>query len=98
MAGSERNAMILVTRLNGVPFAVNADLIERVEGGADTVLTMVDGHKYVVAEPVEEIINRIAAFRASILVVADHIQHEPARPASRRLRLVTDQTDKILER
>lgn len=67
--------MILLTRLNGVPFAVNADLIERVETVPDTVVTLVDGHKYVVSETADEVIERVLQFRASILVTADHIQH-----------------------
>jgi len=82
--------MILVTRLNGSHFALNADLIERVEGNPDTVLTMVDGTKYVVAESVAEVIDRVVAFRASILVVADNLQREPDLPTIRRLRLVRD--------
>jgi len=82
--------MILVTRLNGVPFAVNADLIERVEMNPDTVLAMVDGHKYIVSESAQEIVDRIIAFRASILVVADQIQRDPDTNQPRRLRLVTD--------
>lgn len=75
--------MILLTRLNGVPFAVNADLIERVETVPDTVVTLVDGHKYVVTESAAEVIERILEFRASILVVADQIQHQPVLPQQR---------------
>ena len=37
--------MILLTRLNGPPFALNADLIERAEATPDTVITLVDGTK-----------------------------------------------------
>lgn len=84
--------MILVTRLNGSPFALNADLIERVEGHPDTVLTMVDGTKYVVHESVQEVIDRVVAYRASILVVADNLQREPDLPTIRRLRLVRGET------
>ena len=35
--------MIIVTRLNGPPFALNPDLIERADATPDTVLTLVDG-------------------------------------------------------
>ncbi len=82
--------MILLTRLNGLPFAINADLIERVEITPDTVLSLVDGKKYVVGETAQEVIDRVVAFRASILVVADQLQRDPDLPSSRRLRLVTD--------
>lgn len=63
--------MILLTRLNGVPFAVNADLIERVDSTPDTVVTMIDGRKYVVLESTDDVIERVVAFRASILTAAD---------------------------
>ncbi|GAB3356491.1 flagellar FlbD family protein [Modestobacter lapidis] len=62
--------MIRVTRLNGEHFAVNADLIERVEGHPDTVITLQEGNKYVVAESVEQVIREIRDYRASIQAVA----------------------------
>lgn len=65
--------MIVVTRLNGPPLALNCDLIERVEATPDTVLTLVDGTKYVVQEPVEEVVDRIREFRASVLVLAQRL-------------------------
>jgi len=81
--------MILVTRLNGAPFAVNADLIERVEVTPDTVLSLVDGRKYVVTESAQEVIDRIVAFRAAVLVMADQYQRvEPTPSPGRVLHLV----------
>jgi flagellar protein FlbD len=68
--------VIWVTRLNGSEIVVNADLIEVVESTPDTVLTLVDGKKYVVHESAEEVVNRIRAYRASILREAD----TPRRP------------------
>ena len=50
--------MIRVTRLNGERFALNPDLIERVEGHPDTVAFLVDGTKYVVKESVDEVLAR----------------------------------------
>lgn len=90
--------MILLTRLNGASFAVNADLIERVEQTPDTVVTMVDGRKHVVAETTAQVIDKIVDFRASILVAADrkHISTpaEATAPAATapgsKLRLVPD--------
>lgn len=84
--------MVLLTRLNGAQFAVNADLIERVDDTPDTVVTLVDGRKYVVSEPVDEVIERIVSFRATILVQADAIAHESAktRHPARRLRAVPE--------
>ncbi|WP_433861936.1 flagellar FlbD family protein [Streptomyces sp. L7] len=59
--------MITVTRLNHVPFAVNPDLIERINADPDTTLTMVDGVRYVVTETMAEVIDRIAGYRAEVL-------------------------------
>ncbi|MGY1815453.1 flagellar FlbD family protein [Blastococcus sp. SYSU D00820] len=62
--------MIRVTRLNGEQFALNPDLIERVEGHPDTVVFLVDGTKYVARESVEEVLTAIREYRASILATA----------------------------
>ncbi len=58
--------MIILTRLGGHEMAVNPDLIERAEPTPDTVLTMVDGHKIVVTESVEEVVERVRTWRASV--------------------------------
>ncbi len=42
--------MIKVTRLNGKNFMLNAEIIETLEETPDTVITLVDGKKYVVKE------------------------------------------------
>ena len=62
--------MIIVTRLSGPPFAVNPDLIERAESNPDTVVTLVDGAKYVIGESLEELIGLIRDYRASIIASA----------------------------
>jgi flagellar protein FlbD len=66
-------AVIIVTRLNGAAFAVNPDLVERAESTPDTVVTLVDGTKYVVAEPLERLIALIRDYRASVIASA-HVQ------------------------
>lgn len=68
--------MILLSRLNGSELGVNADLIERVESNPDTVITLVDGTKYVVSEPATEVIARIVEFRALILAKAEAFAQE----------------------
>lgn len=59
--------MIQLTRLNGQPLVVNSDLIKFVEKAPDTVLSLVTGEKIVVRETVEEVLDKIVAFRRSIL-------------------------------
>lgn len=62
--------MIRVTRLNGEQFALNPDLIERVEAHPDTVAFLVDGTKYVVKESVDEVLQKIREYRAGILATS----------------------------
>lgn len=62
--------MIRVTRLNGEQFALNPDLIERVEAHPDTVAFLVDGTKYVVKESVDEVLLAIREYRAGILATS----------------------------
>ena len=64
--------MIWVTRLNGTEIVVNADLIETVESTPDTVVTLVDGKKYVVHESARDIVDRVRAYRAAILSMLEH--------------------------
>jgi len=76
--------VIRVTRLNGEQFALNPDLIERVEAHPDTVAFLVDGTKYVVKETVEEMLQEIREYRAGILATSyemDRGAYRPDRPA-----------------
>jgi uncharacterized protein YlzI (FlbEa/FlbD family) len=68
--------MILLTRLGkGLPIALNPDLIERAEPTPDTVITLVDGHKLVVAESVAELVELIRQWRASVASAAFQLSH-----------------------
>ncbi|MDQ1394860.1 MAG: flagellar protein FlbD [Acidimicrobiaceae bacterium] len=78
--------MIIVTRLNGPPVALTSDLIERAEATPDTILTLVDGTKYIVQDTVEEIVAKVREFRSSVLVLAQ--QMEMPVPESPALRVV----------
>ena len=70
--------MIWVTRLNGTEMVVNADLVESIESTPDTVLTLVDGKRYVICESAAEVVERVRRFRASILVLLDTPAAHPA--------------------
>ena len=66
-----------MTRLGaGLPIAVNPDLIERIEETPDTVVTLVDGHKLVVEEPLDDVIAMIRNWRASVAAAAIQIFRE----------------------
>ena len=74
--------MILVTRLNGSVFALNPDMVERADCTPDTVITLVDGTKYIIAESVPEFIDSIRHYRASLIAQASRLELErPAPPA-----------------
>ncbi|OIQ79599.1 flagellar protein FlbD [mine drainage metagenome] len=79
--------MIVVTRLNGPQFAVNPDLLQRIESAPDTILTLIDGTKYIVEESVDEVIVLIQAYRAQVIAQAQQLQ---AQDAVRRLEPVHD--------
>lgn len=73
--------MILVTRLNGAVFGLNPDLVERVDCTPDTVVTLVDGTKYIIAESVPEFIEHVRHYRASLIARASRMESDPV-PAS----------------
>jgi flagellar protein FlbD len=65
--------VILVTRLNGRVFALNPDLVERADCTPDTVITLVDGTKYVISESVPEFIELVRRYRVSLIAQAQRI-------------------------
>jgi flagellar protein FlbD len=74
--------VISLTRLNGEHFVLNAELIQRVEGHPDTVITLRDDTKYVVTETVDQVIREIRDYRASIQAVAFLMDRGEYRPSS----------------
>jgi flagellar protein FlbD len=74
--------LILVTRINGAVFALNPDLVERADCTPDTVVTLVDGTKYVIAESVPEFIDSVRHYRASLIAQASRLEAEPATAQS----------------
>jgi flagellar protein FlbD len=59
--------MIEVTRLNGMPMTLNSDLIKIAEASPDTMLTLIHGEKLIVRESCAEIVEKVLAYRASLL-------------------------------
>ena len=84
--------MILLTRLGGHELAVNPDLIERAEATPDTVITMVDGHKLVIAESLDELVTRVRRWRASVAAEALELTQatDPSRSTADRVQAVHD--------
>jgi flagellar protein FlbD len=78
--------MITLTRLTGAQFALNPDLVERVDCTPDTVITLVDGTKYLVSETLQEVTDLVLDYRARIVAGASAIERQDAS-ATRRARL-----------
>ena len=67
--------MIKVTRLNGSPITLNADLIEFLESTPDTIVCLTTGRKIMVKESPDEIVSRVLEYNRlsqSALSVARH--------------------------
>ena len=47
--------MLSLNKFNGESFLINPDLIKTIEGGGDTIVTLVTGEKVLVSETPEEI-------------------------------------------
>jgi flagellar protein FlbD len=80
--------VLQLTRLSGPVFALNPDLIERAEATPDTVVTLVNGTRYVIRESLEELTELIRNYRADIICAAQvptEYRHppRPKDPASR---------------
>lgn len=77
--------MISLTRLSGAPFALNPDLVERIDATPDTIITLIDGKKYVVAESLPAVARTIRTYRAEIIALSHvlDLAEESAAPAAR---------------
>jgi len=66
--------MIILTKINNAPIAVNCDLIEYIEETPDTVITFANNDRVVVQEPMTEIIDKIVYYRRMVsgLVEAEY--------------------------
>lgn len=55
--------MITLHKLSGGEFVLNAELIETIEATPDTLLTLIDRRRVMVAEDVDEVVARVLAYR-----------------------------------
>lgn len=58
--------MIACKKINGQNVYINAELIEFIESTPDTIITTITGKKIIVQDTVDEIINRIIAYKKKI--------------------------------
>lgn len=78
--------MVQLTRLNNQPVVVNSDLIKFVEQAPDTLITLVNGEKFMVRENPDEIVKRIVDYRRSVMHGASPVWQQVAvGPLNREL-------------
>ncbi len=58
--------MIVVTRLDGKELVVNADHILTAKATPDTVLLLTTGLRLMVCEPVQDVVDRVAAWQRRV--------------------------------
>ena len=58
--------MISVTTMRGESFILNSDLIETIYEKPDTTIHLTNGNIYLVQEPMNEVVQKIVAFRRQI--------------------------------
>jgi flagellar protein FlbD len=62
---SDNAQMIKLTRLDGDPFILNADLIQYVEALPDTFVTLIGGERIVVREPPDSVMDLAVRYQQS---------------------------------
>ena len=63
--------MIKLTKFNSEAnkkreFVLNAEIIETIEETPDTVVTLVNGKKLIVDEPMDEVVRRVMTYRRAL--------------------------------
>lgn len=69
--------MIKLSRINGNPFYLNAELIEQIESSPDTVITLHTGKTVMVANSIQQVIHKVICYKRRI-----HTQHTRRKKAS----------------
>lgn len=67
--------MIRLTRLDGEPFLLNAELIRYVEARPDTFITLTTGERVVVRETMDQVLEKTIRYQQSKYLLP------PARPS-----------------
>ena len=77
--------MIVLHAPDGRPYALNCDLVERVDTDP-TTFTLVGGTTHVALDDLDDVIARVLEFRAAVVALANRV--EGTAPPRRRLRAV----------
>ena len=58
--------MIELTRINGIKFSVNPDLIEVIETTPDTVVSLTTGRIFIIKESRQEVKNIVLSYKRDV--------------------------------
>ena len=58
--------MIQVTGFDNKEFILNADHIEKIEQVPESIITLINGRKYIVLESIEELVKRVEEYKRRI--------------------------------
>lgn len=58
--------MIILHKLNGTEIVINAELIESLEIGQETVVSLATGNRFLVRESHEEVTRKVVEYRKKI--------------------------------
>lgn len=61
--------MIQVTGMNHESFTLNAEHIEKIEQVPESLITLVNGKRYIVIETPEEIIKKVKKYKSDIITL-----------------------------
>lgn len=60
--------MVKLHKLNGKEIVINAELIESIESIPDTKIILSTGNQFIVQESVDEVIEKVKAYRRDLLM------------------------------
>ena len=58
--------MIRLHKLNGGEIVINAELIESLEPGAETVVSLATGNRFIVRESADEVTQKVLEYRRAV--------------------------------
>ena len=64
--------MIVLTKLNGVSFVLNCDMIETVTENPDTTIVLSNGNLYIVRESLQEVLEKTKSYKRQIFQASIH--------------------------
>lgn len=58
--------MIYLTGMDNKEYVLNADHIEKIEEVPETIITLINGKKYIVLESIEDVVSDVIRYKSKI--------------------------------